>query len=110
MSGNVGEWCATKGGKAYPYDVTEDEWSEPYLDGTDVRVVRGGAFNLNEDLVRCARRYWVIPYPRDFNLGLKEGKSRGRDQNQDRDKVISFVPPVRGSIGNSEAITAGNRC
>ena len=60
MSGNVWEWCATQAPgyevKPYPYKV-EDEWTEMYLNGTNVRVVRGGSWlDGNENLARCACR------------------------------------------------------
>jgi formylglycine-generating enzyme required for sulfatase activity len=59
--GNVWEWCATEAGKAYPYDVQEDEWTESYLNRTNVRVLRGGSWDDSVNLTRCARRDWVSP-------------------------------------------------
>jgi formylglycine-generating enzyme required for sulfatase activity len=61
MAGNVLEWCATKWRKSYPYDVKEDEWTVDYLDGTNVRVLRGGSWRYNQDLARCASRLMLIP-------------------------------------------------
>jgi formylglycine-generating enzyme required for sulfatase activity len=55
-AGNVWEWCATKWGKAYPYDTAEDEWSEAYLEGDDVRVLRGGSWSSVQVFTRCADR------------------------------------------------------
>jgi formylglycine-generating enzyme required for sulfatase activity len=57
----VWEWCATKSGKAYPYDVSEDEWSEAYLEGDDGRVLRGGSWLSYQLGARCAYRYWFDP-------------------------------------------------
>jgi formylglycine-generating enzyme required for sulfatase activity len=71
MSGNVWEWCATKNGEDYPYNVAEDEWSEAYLSGTDVRVLRGGAFYDADDRVRAAVRFRNNPYFRDRNIGFR---------------------------------------
>ncbi len=58
LSGNVLEWCSTKWGEKYQAyeekvgnDLVEDETG----------VVRGGAWNLNEDFVRCS--YWAKVYP-----------------------------------------------
>jgi formylglycine-generating enzyme required for sulfatase activity len=52
MAGNVWEWCGT----AY---ATGSE----NLDGTDVRVLRGGSWNGNDaDRFRCAFRDWLYPH------------------------------------------------
>jgi formylglycine-generating enzyme required for sulfatase activity len=56
MAGNVFEWCTTREGKSYPYDVSEDEWSEEYLQGSAARVLRGGSWLSNQYLARCAYR------------------------------------------------------
>ncbi len=53
MIGNVWEWCATQWVDNYEnYGKTEAN----DLEGTSRRVVRGGAFNYNERLARCAFR------------------------------------------------------
>jgi formylglycine-generating enzyme required for sulfatase activity len=78
-AGNVWEWCATKTGgdfrnpefKAYPYDVAEDEWSEAYLAGTNVRVLRGGSWSFVHDFVRCAARDRIGPILRFFEVGFR---------------------------------------
>jgi formylglycine-generating enzyme required for sulfatase activity len=56
MAGNVFEWCATRWGKSYPYDVSEDEWSAAYLAGDDSRVLRGGSWGYDHYFARCASR------------------------------------------------------
>jgi formylglycine-generating enzyme required for sulfatase activity len=72
-AGNVWEWCATKLGrdysfKPYPYDVTEDEWSPVYLEGTNVRVLRGGSWVNYVDFARCPFRDWDGHFvEEDFN-------------------------------------------
>jgi formylglycine-generating enzyme required for sulfatase activity len=58
IAGNVWEWCATKWKKSYPYDVTEDEWTAEYLEGSGVRVLRGGSWGYDLDFSRCACRGW----------------------------------------------------
>lgn len=52
MAGNVWEWCQSKK-KPYPYKP--DDGREK-LDGDELRALRGGSFNLNHRLVRCAHR------------------------------------------------------
>ena len=75
-AGNVWEWCATgwKGfskPKPYPYDVSEDEWSEKYLNRTNVRVLRGGSWFVYADYARCARRSWSGPIDGDYFRGVR---------------------------------------
>jgi formylglycine-generating enzyme required for sulfatase activity len=64
-AGNVWEWCATKAAnsrlKPYPYAVTEDEWTDDYLEGADMRALRGGAWDYNRNYARCAYRHWYYP-------------------------------------------------
>jgi formylglycine-generating enzyme required for sulfatase activity len=71
MASNVWEWCATRSGKDYPYDATEDEWSGAHLDRTDVRVLRGGAFDLNVVIVRAAVRSWNDPDGWGSSIGFR---------------------------------------
>lgn len=55
MSGNVWERCQTKWRENYKQPPDEN------LDGTALRVLRGGAFSSNHGYVRCADRYWHNP-------------------------------------------------
>jgi formylglycine-generating enzyme required for sulfatase activity len=70
-AGNVWEWCATKRGKAYPYNAAEDEWSEAYLEGTDGRVLRGGSWRSGRYVARCAYRSLSSPSGWYDDLGLR---------------------------------------
>jgi formylglycine-generating enzyme required for sulfatase activity len=60
VSGNVWEWCSTKWVDNYKnYDKkTKDREN---LEGNDPRVLRGGAFNNDENGVRAACRDRVGP-------------------------------------------------
>lgn len=60
IAGNVWEWCSTKWVESYKgYDTRAEEREK--LEGTDPRVVRGGAFGNASWLVRCASRYRLFP-------------------------------------------------
>jgi len=61
MSGNVWEWCLNKYGT--PQDIN--------INGTDVRVLRGGSWGRNPRLARAARRYGYDPNGWDFDLGFR---------------------------------------
>ncbi|MFV9506088.1 MAG: SUMF1/EgtB/PvdO family nonheme iron enzyme [Oscillochloridaceae bacterium umkhey_bin13] len=63
MAGNVWEWCATKLGKGYPYQL-EDEWTEAYLAEDTPRRFRGGSWYHAQKYVRGASRY-ILYGPRD---------------------------------------------
>ncbi len=59
MAGNVWEWCLSEF-RGYPYDP-DDGRDAINGDNTIPRVVRGGAFLLNERLARCACRVRTNP-------------------------------------------------
>jgi hypothetical protein len=56
---------------ATPYDVKEDEWSEDYLGGDSLRVLRGGSFFYTQLAARCALRYgdlFLYPFGGDYGF------------------------------------------
>jgi formylglycine-generating enzyme required for sulfatase activity len=66
MSGNAWEWCATKFQGSY-----EDYQDDNDVEGTDARVLRGGAFHYTDRSVRCAYRYYGSPYNRYGGNGFR---------------------------------------
>ena len=61
-AGNVWEWCATRWKKPFPYDAYQDEWQADYLDGQNLRVLRGGSWNGKAEVTRCGYRFKFQPY------------------------------------------------
>jgi len=61
-AGNVWEWCATRWKKPYPYDPGEDEWNANYCEGQHLRVLRGGSWNYEAEVSKCAYRFRFEPY------------------------------------------------
>ena len=57
MAGNLWEWTRSLQWD-YPYDSSDGRES---LETDGPRVVRGGSFDDNEWVVRCADRYWYFP-------------------------------------------------
>ncbi len=60
--GNVWEWCATRWKKLFPYDTGQDEWQPPYLEGQNLRVLRGGSWYDTQEVTRCTHRFRFQPY------------------------------------------------
>lgn len=69
LLGNAWEWC-------------QDTWHENYagspVDGSawvagrqDRRIVRGGSWSGDPDVVRCAQRRWISTHNRMVNVGLR---------------------------------------
>ena len=77
MAGNVWEWTLSLWGKdlfkpdfEYPYNP-EDGREDLEADRTIYRALRGGAFYLNLNVVRCAARLRLSPSGRYLNLGFR---------------------------------------
>ncbi len=68
MAGNVWEWCSTQWLDNYAdYEQKVDDT----LSADKVRVLRGGSFDLNEYIVRCAARSRGSPYYGDVDVGFR---------------------------------------
>ena len=65
LGGNVLEWTRTQFQKNY------GKGYQPDLPVKDSAVLGGGAFNLNERLVRCACRNDVDPIVLSYNVGFR---------------------------------------
>ncbi len=61
-AGNVWEWCATRWKKPFPYDAYQNEWRAEYLEGRNLRVLRGGSWNYKAEATRCGYRFKFQPY------------------------------------------------
>lgn len=60
MSGNVWEWC-----------LTDYETGSINLNGTNVRVLRGGSWDYDVNDARAASRNWYNLYDWDYDLGFR---------------------------------------
>ncbi len=67
LSGNVWEWTRSNY-LDYPYNP--DDGREE-LDNNDPRVLRGGAFSDDQDVVRCASRSRLNPDLRNYHVGFR---------------------------------------
>jgi formylglycine-generating enzyme required for sulfatase activity len=72
MGGNVWEWCLNKYEK--PEDTTIDK-------NNAWRVLRGGSWSLNANLVRAAYRGFDLPDGRDLDLGFRVVAMRPSSQD-----------------------------
>jgi len=79
MVGNVWEWCTTKWGKPYPYDVEEDEWAGEYFQGDARRVLRGGAFDV----------LGKFPDSRRYDYRITPARCSGRNWGETKYKNLS---------------------
>jgi formylglycine-generating enzyme required for sulfatase activity len=78
MAGNVWEWTRSLWGSdwetpafGYPYDP-QDPTREDESAGSDVkRLLRGGSYLFNPEIIRCAYRYRVDPNYANFNWGFR---------------------------------------
>jgi formylglycine-generating enzyme required for sulfatase activity/WD40 repeat protein/serine/threonine protein kinase len=62
MHGNVLEWCLDRLHANYLNAPSDGRaWELPYEDNENVRILRGGAWNLNADNCRSAYRYRIEP-------------------------------------------------
>ncbi len=77
MSGNVWEWTRSIWGPSYDkmtfaYPYRSDDGREQLQAADDMsRVLRGGAFWLDRQDVRCARRNWSVARFVDLNIGFR---------------------------------------
>jgi len=63
MSGNVWEWCLTD------YRHPAADAAGEVLSNDNIRVLRGGSWNVSQDRARAAYRDGLVPNGRNFDLG-----------------------------------------
>jgi formylglycine-generating enzyme required for sulfatase activity len=68
LNGNVWEWSRSEWMDTYPYEAGKREDLTLH---NKPRVLRGGAFDVNELLVRCASRDGYLPYYQYRDLGFR---------------------------------------
>ncbi|WP_373497966.1 SUMF1/EgtB/PvdO family nonheme iron enzyme [Desulfococcus sp.] len=78
MAGNVWEWTRSLWGRewekqefGYPYDPEDPSREDETADNCVKRLLRGGSYLFNSDIVRCAYRYRVDPSYANFNWGFR---------------------------------------
>lgn len=64
MAGNVREWC-----------LTEYKSGNSGINGTEVRVLRGGSWDFSSDIFRCGSRYRSNPNVRYDSWGFRLARS-----------------------------------
>jgi serine/threonine protein kinase/formylglycine-generating enzyme required for sulfatase activity len=69
MHGNAWEWCQSvwEGAQSGQFDMT--------INDSDVRVLRGGSFNLPAATVRSALRFKIAPSSRHYDYGFRVART-----------------------------------
>jgi formylglycine-generating enzyme required for sulfatase activity len=83
MSGNVWEWTRSLWGKdfktsahGYPYDPKDPARENLEAPDDILRVLRGGSFSLDANILRAANRNWNLPQFRGASVGFRVVSSR----------------------------------
>ncbi|MDZ7336638.1 MAG: SUMF1/EgtB/PvdO family nonheme iron enzyme, partial [candidate division KSB1 bacterium] len=77
MSGNVWDWTRSLWGTSweksdFKYPYKSDDGREDFSASSDyTRVLRGGAFGIDQRVVRCAYRYMNVPHFRHDFVGFR---------------------------------------
>jgi len=71
MAGNAWEWVSSLY-KPYPYDANDGRED---MSSSGNRVLRGGSWNNNDDSVRSANRFRVVPSDTNYFIGFRCARS-----------------------------------
>ena len=71
IAGNVWEWTSSLY-QAYPYDAKDGRED---LNASDIRVLRGGTWYVNDIYVRSAFRFWGSPSFANYYIGFRCARS-----------------------------------
>ena len=76
MAGNAWEWCSSHGYDKYKYKSSgPEEDGAGNLESNEGRALRGGSWDGNAFIARCAFRDWYLPLDRGSSVGFRVAES-----------------------------------
>lgn len=108
MAGNVFQWC-WDGSDAHWYqqhDSTDADTRGPDVGSEGSRVCRGGGWDISAHWLRCACRYWGVPWDADDYRGfrLARGRSAARRAGERAAAPLARDEPGAASKRSSRGV------